>query len=164
MFDDLLAANRHFSEGFALAGIPAPAAKEFALVTCMDTRIEPLSALGLVPGDAKIMRNAGARVTPDVLRSLTLAVQYLGVRRIAVMHHTRCAMASLTEAQIRDDLASAGREADPGWEFLTMPDPDLALRGDVALVRECALIPSDVAVEGWRYDVDTGGIDRIVTG
>ncbi len=164
MFDDLIEANHRYQQGFALAGLPARTAKGFALVTCMDTRIEPLSTLGLVPGDAKIMRNAGGRVTPDVLRSLVLAVQYLGVRRIAVMQHTGCAMASLTDAQIRADLSAAGREADPSWEFLAMPDPDLALRGDVALVRECDLIPPDIAVEGWRYSVDTGGIDRIVTG
>ena len=164
MFDDLLTANHHYVEEFSLAGMAPRAAREFALVTCMDTRIEPLSMLGLVPGDAKIMRNAGGRVTPDVLRSLSLAVQYLGVRRIAVMQHTGCAMVSLTEEQIRSDLAAAGRQVDRSWEFLAMPDPDLALRGDVDLVRGCELIPSETAVEGWRYDVETGAITRIVAG
>jgi carbonic anhydrase len=163
MFDDLLAANRHYAEGFALAGIPAPAAKEFALVTCMDSRIEPLTMLGLSPGDAKIVRNAGGRVTRDALRSLILAVHYLGVRRIAVMQHTRCAMAHRTDAEIRTDLVASGKEVGPEWEFLAMPDPDLALQADTNLVRDCPLIPAAVAVEGWRYDVDTGLIARLVT-
>ena len=162
MFDDLLEANRRYAATFSLAGIPARAAKEFALVTCMDSRIEPLAMLGLGPGDAKIVRNAGGRVTPDTLRSLVLATQYLGVRRIAVMQHTNCAMAGRTDEEIRADLARAGRGDTAGWEFLSMPDPDLALHHDVDSIRGCALIPSDIPTEGWRYDVETGEIRRIV--
>ena len=105
MIDDLLDANRRYVDGFELAGIPARAAKEFALVTCMDSRIEPLTMLGLRPGDAKIVRNAGGRVTSDVLRSLILATHFLGVRRIAVMQHTDCALADRTDDDIRSDLA-----------------------------------------------------------
>ena len=162
MFDDLLEANRRYAANFALAGIPARAAKEFALVTCMDSRIEPLAMLGLGPGDAKIVRNAGGRVTLDTLRSLVLATHYLGVRRIGVMQHTNCAMADRTDEEIRSDLAGVGEGDAAGWEFLSMSDPDLALRHDVDLVRACALIPSDVPTEGWRYDVETGEIRRIV--
>ena len=98
MFDDLLRENKRYVSGFSLKGIPARAAKEFGLVTCMDSRIEPLAMLGLVPGDSKILRNAGGRVTSDVLRSLILATTFLGVRRIAVMHHTDCALADRSSA------------------------------------------------------------------
>jgi carbonic anhydrase len=162
MFDDMLEANLRYASDFALAGISPQAAKEFALVTCMDTRIEPLAMLGLVPGDAKIVRNAGGRVTGDTLRSLVLAVHYLGVRRIAVMQHTNCAMAGRTDQEIKADLAEAGRVGGEDWEFLAMPDPDLDLRRDVEAVRTCALIPPGVLVEGWRYDVETGRIAEIV--
>lgn len=162
VFDDLLAANRSFTERFDLAGLAPQAARELALVTCMDTRIEPLAALGLRPGDSKILRNAGGRVTPDVLRSLVLATWLLGVRRIAVMQHTGCALASRNDRQIAADLARAGARGAERGEFLAMPDPDAALREDVASLRECALLAPDVHVVGWRYDVDTGAIAIVV--
>jgi carbonic anhydrase len=162
MFDDLLDANRRYASGFRLAGIPARAAKGFGLVTCMDSRIEPLSMLGLVPGDAKILRNAGGRVTPDVLRSLVLAARFLEVRRIAVMQHTKCALADRSDDDIRADLATQGVGGTDRWEFLSMPEPDSALRADVDTVRACDLLPPGVRVEGWRYDVDTGEIARLI--
>lgn len=162
MFDDLLVANRPYVSAFRLAGLPAEAAKGFALVTCMDTRIEPLAMLGLVPGDAKIMRNAGGRVTSDVLRSLVLATRFLGVRRIAVMHHTNCALANRTDSEIRADLEAGGATPPADWESLAMPDPDAALARDVDAVRRCDLLPEGVGVEGWRYDVESGEIARIV--
>ena len=162
MFDELLEANRRAAEDFRLAGIPPVAARGFALVTCMDTRIEPLVTLGLEPGDAKILRNAGARVTTDVLRSLVLATRLLGVRAIAVMQHTECALAGLGEDDVHARLAEAGTEGATSWEFLAMADPDLGLREDVERVRSCPLLPAGVAVEGWRYDVASGRIERIV--
>jgi carbonic anhydrase len=162
MFDDLLDENDRYAAGFDLAGIPARAAKEFALVTCMDSRIEPLAMLGLGPGDAKILRNGGGRVTADVLRSLILATRFLGVRRVAVMQHTGCALVHRSDQDIRADLVAQG-VADPGpWEYLAMPDPDAALAADVDAVRGCDALPSQVVVEGWRYDVETGRIDRVI--
>lgn len=162
MFEDLLRANRHYAAHFDLAGIPARAAKGLALVTCMDSRIEPLTMLGLVPGDAKILRNAGARVTGDVLRSLALAALYLGVERIAVMQHTGCAMAGRSDDDLRAGFPEGQRPLADQWEFLAMTDPDDALRRDVAAVRTCELIPSTVTVEGWRYSVETGEIVTVV--
>jgi carbonic anhydrase len=162
VFDELLEANRAAAEGFALAGLPPAAAKGFGLVTCMDTRIEPLAMLGLRPGDAKILRNAGGRVTPDVLRSLVLATRLLSVRGIAVMQHTECALAGIGEEEVVERLEKSGTEAAASWEFLAMDDPDRALREDVERVRTCPLLPEGVAVEGWRYDVASGLIERIV--
>jgi carbonic anhydrase len=161
VFDDLLHANISYAEGFTLRGIAPVAARRFALVTCMDSRIEPLTMLGLHPGDAKILRNAGARVTPDVIRSLVLATHFLGVREIAVMQHTDCALADQTDDGVRARLDAAGAPDAGEWEFLAMPDPDRALVADVALLRGCAQIPDGVQVEGWRYDVETGRIERI---
>jgi carbonic anhydrase len=161
MFGDLLDENTRYVADFSLVGLQGRAAKGFALVTCMDSRIEPLAMLGLVPGDAKIMRNAGGRVTPDVLRSLILATNFLGVSRIAIMQHTDCALAGRTDEQIRADLAGAG--GDPAtWEFLAMPDPDRALATDVDAVRACGLLAAGVGVEGWRYSVATGAIDQVI--
>jgi carbonic anhydrase len=163
MFDDLLEENRRYAAGFGLAGIPARAAKEFALVTCMDSRIEPLAMLGLRPGDAKILRNAGGRISSDVLRSLILATRFLGVRRIAVMQHTDCALAGRSDDEIRSDLAAMQVERAGDWDYLAMPEPDTALREDVDAVRSCLLLPPGVLVEGWRYRVETGMIVPVVS-
>jgi carbonic anhydrase len=162
MFDDLLAANRQYAQSFALQGIPGRAAKGFGLVTCIDSRIEPLTMLGLHPGDAKILRNAGGRVTPDVLRSLVLATTFLGVTHVAVMHHTDCALARGGEAELRSGLSEKQAAHSEGWDFLTMDDPDEALAEDVDAVRTCAVLPDGVQIEGWRYDVQSGVVDRVI--
>jgi len=162
MFDDLLAANRQYAQTFALQGIPGRAAKGFGLVTCIDSRIEPLTMLGLHPGDAKILRNAGGRVTPDVLRSLVLATTFLGVTHVAVMHHTDCALARGGEAELRSGLSEKQAAESEGWDFLTMDDPDEALAEDVDAVRTCAVLPDGVRIEGWRYDVQSGVVDRVI--
>jgi carbonic anhydrase len=162
MFDELLDANRRYSSGFELKGVPPRAARGFALVTCMDSRIEPLTMLGLVPGDAKILRNAGGRVTVDVLRSLVLAVASLGVREVAVMQHTGCALMGRTEAEVAAGIEEAAASSADGWEFLAILDPDESLRLDVESVRACPLLPVGTRVEGWRYDVETGLIDRVI--
>jgi len=162
MFEDLLSANRRYQASFSLGGVAAQAKKGFGLVTCMDTRIEPLSTLGLDPGDAKIIRNAGGRVTTDVLRSLSLAVTFLGVTRIAVMQHTNCALAHRTDDELRSGFPAEKQEEVRSWEFLAMPDPDAVLLSDVERVRICPLIPEGFPVEGWRYSVETGGIVQVI--
>jgi carbonic anhydrase len=162
MFDDLLDENRRFAARFDSFGLPARAAKGLALVTCMDTRMDPLPVLGLRPGDAKILRNAGGRVTPDALRSLILATWMLGVHRIAVMQHTDCALAFTTDEDIRRRLGDDGARDAADWDFLAMPDPDADLRRDVDAVRSCSLLAPGVGVVGWRYDVGTGLIDQVI--
>lgn len=162
MLDELLEANAHYAAGFPFAGVPGRAASGVGLVTCMDTRIDPLAILGLRVGDAKIVRNAGARVTADALRSLLLAANFLGVEEIAVMHHTQCALAGSTDEEIVSGLAEPERSVLATWELMAMPDPDAALAADVKAVRECKGMPERVRVEGWRYDVDTGLVSRVV--
>jgi carbonic anhydrase len=159
-FDDLLAANRAFAESFELGGFDGVAHAGVAIVTCMDSRIDPLRMLGLRHGDAKIFRNPGGRVTPQALEALVLGVHLLGVRRILIVPHTRCAMASATEAELRERVAaSAG--ADASWQtFAVVGDPRVALAEDVAKVRSHPLIPDEVAVGGFVYDVDTGLVER----
>ncbi len=154
MFDDILEANSRYAAGFKLAGLDPTAAKGLGVVTCIDSRIEPLAMLGIKPGDAKILRNAGARVTEDVLRSLVLATNLLGVDRICIVAHTQCRMAATTDVEIRAVLGNT--PAANSMEFLVITDQLETLRGDVALVRDCSLIPSDTAVAGFLYDVHTG--------
>jgi carbonic anhydrase len=155
-FTDVLDANRAYATGFNLAGLEPQAARGLGILTCMDSRIEPLALLGLVPGDAKILRNAGARVTDDALRSLVLAIHLLGVDRIAVVAHTRCKMTEATDAELQEMITDlAGASAD-GWAFHAVPDQVETLRSDLAILRGCPLVPARVVLGGFVYDVDTG--------
>lgn len=152
MFDDLLEANAAYAYNFHDSGVAGRAARGLAVVTCIDSRIDPLKMLGLIPGDAKIIRNAGARVTDDALRSLILAVNLLGVDRVLVVQHTDCAMAKSSEAEIRAKLGAGAEDL----ETCAMDDQAAALRDDVAKVRDCKLIPPSTLVGGFTFDVHTG--------
>jgi len=161
-FTDLLDANRAYARGFRLAGVPARAARGLAVVTCMDSRIEPLSMLGLAPGDAKIVRNAGARVTDDVLRTLVLAVNLLGVDRIALVGHTDCTMTAATDAELQTELESRYPGAGaPSWRFLTIADPRTVLLADLQRIRDCPLLPPDLVLGAFRYDVASGALHTV---
>jgi carbonic anhydrase len=159
-FDDLMDANREFSGHFALGGFDGVAHAGVAIVTCMDSRIDPLRMVGLQAGDAKIFRNPGGRVTNAALEAMVLAVHLLGVERVLIIPHTRCAMASSTEQELREKIgASAGQDA--SWQqFHVVEDQLAALEEDVQKVRSHPLIPDSVRVGGFLYDVDTGLLDQ----
>ncbi len=161
-FDDLLAANRDFAANFNLSGFDGVAHAGVALVTCMDSRIDPLRMLGLKPGDAKIFRNPGGRVTEAALEALVLGVHLLKVERVLVVPHTRCAMTANTEAQLQEKIgASSGQDA--SWHAFHVVDDQVgSLKRDVHKVRSHPLIPDRVRVGGFIYDVDTGLLDQIV--
>jgi carbonic anhydrase len=161
-FDDLTAANARYAESFADGGFDGVAHAGVAVVTCMDSRIVPLEMLGLRHGDAKIFRNPGARVTPQALEALVLGVHLLGVDRILVVPHTRCAMASATEEELHRRISeSAG--VDASWQPFHVVDDQLeALREDVLRVRAHPLIPERVRIGGFLYDVDTGRLTQHV--
>jgi len=161
-FDDLLAANDAFAASFTLGGFDGIAHRGVAVVTCMDSRIDPLGMLGLSPGDAKIFRNPGGRVTAAALEALVLGVHLLNVQRILVVPHTRCAMTKYTEPQLREIIGEkAGSDA--SWQgFHVIHDQEAALKADVMAVRAHPLIPDTIAVGGFVYDVDTGKLDRRV--
>lgn len=159
-FADLLEANRAFADDFSLGGFDGIAQAGVAIVTCMDSRIDPLGMLGLKPGDAKIFRNPGGRVTAAALEALVLGVHLLNVKRVLVIPHTRCAMTSSTEVELRQKVGeSAGQDA--SWQgFHVVTDQLDSLRQDVAAVRSHPLIADRAAVGGFVYDVDTGLISQ----
>ncbi len=156
-FDDILEANACYAESFSLAGLPAPAAKQLGVLTCIDSRIEPLAMLGLAPGDAKIFRNAGARVTRDVLRTLSIASHLLDVRRIMLVAHTDCAMATSD-----DDLRARMLEDDPRPQVEQLDlhavgvDQLATLRVDLELLIDSGVLAPGTVVGAFRYDVETG--------
>lgn len=162
-FIDVLEANRRYAEQFELGSLPAPAARGLGVLTCIDSRIEPLAMLGLEPGDAKIVRNAGARMTDDALRSLVLAANLLEVRRIMVVAHTDCAMAARTSDEIRATLAARYPGVDVSrLQIHAAPDQQAALADDVERLSGCGLLPAGVVVGGFVYDVATGLLRHVV--
>jgi carbonic anhydrase len=161
-FGDLLAANAEYVAHFDGGDFDGIAHAGVAIVTCMDSRIDPLRMLGLEHGDAKIFRNPGGRITPAALEALVLGVHLLNVHRILVIPHTRCAMTGTTEQELRERIGeSAGLDAT--WQHFSVVDDQLGrLREDVERVRSHPLIPATVAIGGFLYDVDTGRIERKV--
>jgi carbonic anhydrase len=160
MFADVLAANETYAQGFPLAGLQARAARGLAVLTCIDSRIEPLAMLGLRPGDAKILRNAGARVTDDVLRTLVLASYLLGVDRAMIVAHTDCRMATGSEEEIHLAVSEAGGPDTRDLAFLVTHDQEATLGADLQRVRSWPYL-ARLQAGGFLYDVDTGRITQV---
>ncbi len=156
VFSDVLKSNDSFADEFSDNHLTGYAAQGLAIITCMDSRISPLSMVGMGPGDVKILRNAGARVTDDVLRTLVLATFLLGVNRVLVVPHTDCRMASATEAEIHDLISSEHGVDTRSVEFRTVRDQVSALQTDVMRIRTYPLLAQGVTVGGAIYDVHTG--------
>lgn len=161
VFADVLESNIGYAESFHDQNLTGNAAKGIALVTCMDSRIDPLGVLGMNAGDAKIVRNAGARVTSDVLRTLTLAHYLLNVSRILVMPHTKCKMSSATDAEIWDHIYEEYSVDTRSLNFHTVRNQMEALALDVQKIRSSPLLPASVTVGGAVYDVATGKINPV---
>ena len=161
-FDDLFAANTEFIKGFKSQDLTGEAKKGLAIVTCMDSRIEPLKVVGLKAGDAKILRNAGARVTEDVLRTLVLATHLLGVKRVLVMPHTDCRMASGDEDSIHASIMESSGIDTRSIEIRTVKDQIAALKTDVLRIQTFPLLSEDLEVIGAVYDVKTGKLEKII--
>ncbi len=157
-FDDVLTANADYARAFTDPGLPGRAGRGLAVVTCMDSRIDPLGLLGLSPGDAKILRTAGARVTDDVLRSLVLAHHLLGVQRVLVLAHTDCGMVRDADAQVHTAIRDAVGLDTRSIEFATIADQSATLTHDVQRVRSSPYLPPDMPVLGGIYDVHTGAV------
>src|SRR3954451_18891026 len=130
-FADVLSANRAHAETFSPVAAAGVARRELAVVTCMDSRIEPLAMLGLAPGDAKILRNAGARVTDDVLRTLVLGRYLLGIERVMIVAHTNCLMSAPSAAVLRDAVRTAGGPDLADTPIDVAPDQAAQVRADV---------------------------------
>ena len=160
-FADVVAANNGFAERFAGSQLTGVAKRGLAVVTCMDSRITPLALLGMEIGDVKILRNAGARVTDDVLRTLVLGAYLLGVRRVLVMPHTDCRMALQDEATIHAEIEREHGVDTRSLEFRTVDDQRGALAADVASIRAFEFLPRDLIEGGAIYDVQTGLLELV---
>jgi carbonic anhydrase len=160
-FDDVLGANAEFAAHFQNSGLPARAAKGLAVLTCMDSRINPFEILGIGPGDAKVLRNAGGRVTEDVLRTLVLGAYLLDVTRVLVMPHTHCRMAESSESDIHALIGAEYGVDTRSLEFRTTDDQVASLRHDLVRVHAYPLLPKSLRVGGAIFDVNTGSLQPV---
>jgi len=159
-FSDIIAANAAYSADHEeLAN--GRARRGLAIVTCVDTRIDPLEAFGLIPGDAKIIRNAGARVTDDVLRSLVIVSHALGVNRIALIQHTDCGVAKNTQESLTTMVETDTGHSVGELDFLTIADQVATLRADAEKIRDCELLPEGTEVGTFMFDVHNGKLTPV---
>ena len=161
-FEDLLDANHDYALQFTDSGFDGIARAGVLVVTCMDSRIEPLAMLGLKLGDAKILRTPGGRVTPDCLVGCILGVHLLNVKRIMVIPHTRCAMGSGDDAATAAKVKKATDTDISGMVLGSSPDQRAGLDYDVRLLRTHPLLADRALVGGFMYDVDTGLIEQLI--
>jgi carbonic anhydrase len=158
--DDLVQANENYAANFDKGDLPMPPAKHTTVVTCMDARLLPSHFLGLEEGDAHVIRNAGGRVQ-DALRSIVISQRLLGTNEVLVIHHTDCGMLTFQNedlyAKVREDLGADASDID----FLPFPDLEQSVRDDVQFLKDSPLVPDDVSVRGFVYDVKNGKLSEV---
>lgn len=160
-FADVLDANEKFAANYEGMSLPGRASRGLAVLTCMDSRIDPLRMLGLVPGEAKILRNAGARVTDDVLRTVVLASYLLGVDRMMVIPHTDCRMTTAANEDVHAAVTAAEGPDTRSLSFLTTSDVRMSVRQDVQKVRSFPYLPN-LHVAGFLYHLESGRLEEII--
>ncbi len=180
VYDEILAANEAYAANFGEYGaLAVPPARQVAVLTCMDARLDPLRFAGLNLGDAHIIRNAGGRASDDAIRSLVISYKLLGTREWFVIHHTGCGMETFTDEDMRSLLASSLKPATmdaSGWrdtgegpgstegefiDWLTIRDQVESVIADVKRLRHHPLVPRDIAIYGLIYDVKTGRLIEV---
>lgn len=180
ILDEVLAANARYAESFGDKGqLAMPPARQFAILTCMDARLDPAKFAGLAEGDAHVIRNAGGRASDDAIRSLVISYKLLGTREWFVIHHTDCGMLAFTDEIMRDllsrSLETATVDAE-GWHdvgrgpgsdegayinWLTIRDLAQSVVEDVQRIRQHPLVPKRIPIYGYIYDVATGRLMEV---
>jgi carbonic anhydrase len=158
--DELLANNAAYAAAFERRDLPRLPARKVAIVACMDARLNVYTALGLVEGDAHIIRNAGGVVTDDAIRSLSISQRLLGTEEIILIHHTDCGMLTFTD----DDFKRAiERETGikPEWAVEAFADLDDDVRQSIARIRASPFIPCKDSIRGFVYEVETGRLREV---
>jgi carbonic anhydrase len=178
--EEILAANEEYARDFGDKGqLAMPPARRFAILTCMDARLDPAGFAGLSEGDAHVIRNAGGRASDDAIRSLVISHKLLGTEEWFVIHHTNCGMETFTDEVMRDlcgHSLETAQLADDGWrdvgegpgsdearyvDWLTIDDREEAVVQDVRRIRRHPLVPSDIPIHGFLYDVGSGRLIEV---
>ena len=180
ILQEVLAANQKYAADFGdRAKLAMPPARHFAILTCMDARLDPAKFAGLTEGDAHVIRNAGGRSSDDAIRSLVISYKLLGTREWFVIHHTNCGMefftnevmrgllsngletAALTDKGFQDVGKGPGSRAGEFIEWLTIRDQQQSVRDDVQRIRDHPLVPKNIAIYGYVYDVKSGRLFEV---
>ena len=179
VLNEVLLANREYASSFDKGDLPMPPGRHFAILTCMDARLDPAKYAGLSEGDAHVIRNAGGRASDDAIRSLVISYKLLGTREWFVIHHSDCGMETFTDDIMRDLLASSLKTASidangwhdtgagPGSEegryinWLTISDQAESVTEDVIRIKSHPLVPGDIPVYGYIYDVKSGQLIEV---
>jgi carbonic anhydrase len=158
--DDLLAANKRFADGYDSRHIDLRPRRRLAIVACMDSRLDIFAALGLKPGEAHVLRNAGGVVTDDVIRSLAVSQRRLGTEEIVLIHHTDCGMQTVTDDGFRAELQQATGIA-PSFAIESFTDLDANVRQSIERIKHSPFLLHRDKVRGFVYDVDTGALREV---
>ncbi len=180
ILEEVLSANQLYSKNFGKKGdLALPPSRQFAILTCMDARIDPAKMAGLSEGDAHVIRNAGGRASDDAIRSLVISYKLLGTKEWFVIHHSDCGMMLFDDEIMRNLLAKSLDTATigaKGWEdhgkgpgskeasyvsFLTFKDLERSVVEDVQRIRRSPLVPSRIPIYGFYYDVKTGKLVEV---
>jgi len=179
LLNEVLSANAQYAADFDKGDLPMPPGRQFAVLTCMDARLDPAKYAGLAEGDAHVIRNAGGRASDDAIRSLVISYKLLGTREWFVIHHTNCGMETFTDDIMRGLLASSLQTASvdaSGWhdsgagpgstegnyiDWLTIKDNPTSVVEDVQRIRNHPLVPGHIPIYGYIYDVKTGKLEEI---
>ena len=175
ILNEIIVANKNYVAGFGDKGnLPMPPGRSFAILTCMDARLDPAKYAGLAEGDAHIIRNAGGRASDDAIRSLVISYKLLGTKEWFVIHHTDCGMETFNNEIMSDLLSSSLRTAsvdETGWhdscegpgtldgkfvQWLTISDQNQSVTEDVLRIRNNSMVPADIPIYGYVYDCKTG--------
>jgi carbonic anhydrase len=159
LIHELQTANANYAASFDAEGVSGRAGQRLLLLTCMDSRIVPHAVFGLKEGDMKVVRNAGGQLNPEVTKDIVLASYLLDCECIVIMPHTRCAMASLSVADVQATLGELSGKDFSGFEPRMIQNAEEKLAQDVAALKANALLKPGVSVHGALYDVDTGTVD-----
>ena len=180
VLDEVLSANHQYATSFgAKSELALPPARQFAILTCMDARLDPAKYAGLSEGDAHVIRNAGGRASDDAIRSLVISYKLLGTREWFVIHHTECGMEYFSDDVMRGLLGQSLETAELGpdgfrdigtgpgsaeanyIDWLTIADGEQSLVEDVSRIRNHPLVPRRIPIYGYVYDVKTGQLVEI---
>lgn len=179
ILDEVLSANQSYSSSFNKGDLPMPPGRHFAILTCMDARLDPAKYAGLSEGDAHVIRNAGGRASDDAIRSLVISYKLLGTREWFVIHHTDCGMETFNNEIMTDLLNKSLKTASidsSGWHdccegpgscegkyinWLTIKDQAESVLEDVVRIKSHPLVPSDIPVYGFIYDVKSGKLIEV---
>ena len=178
--DEVLQANQQYAAEFGdKANLPMPPGRHFAILTCMDARLDPAKYAGLAEGDAHVIRNAGGRASDDAIRSLVISYKLLGTREWFVIHHTDCGMETFTNDIMADLLSHSLKTAvidESGWHdvgegpgspdgkyinWLTIKDQAQSVLDDVIRIKSHPLVPKEIPIYGYIYDVKSGRLIEV---